>query len=133
MCIDVALEARARGMISIGITSRSFADSLAPDHPARHPSGKALYREVDHFLDCRLPLGDAVMEIDGVPEKTGPTSTFCNAFTINLLMIETVNRLAAAGVTPPLWRSATMTGGEAANRAPEARDAPRVHHLPRTL
>src|SRR3546814_12163305 len=78
MGIDVALEARARGMISIGITSRSFADSLAPDHPARHPSGKALYREVDHFLDCRLPLGDAVMEIDGVPEKTGPTSTFCN-------------------------------------------------------
>src|SRR3546814_19573821 len=117
MGIDVALAARARGMISIGITSRSFADSLAPDHPARHPSGKALYREVDHFLDCRLPLGDAVMEIDGVPEKTGPTSTFCNAFTINLLMIETVKRLAAAGVTPPLWRSANMPGGDAANRA----------------
>src|SRR3546814_10511225 len=75
MCIDVALEARARGMISIGITSRSFADSLAPDHPARHPSGKALYREVDHFLDCRLPLSVAVMEIDGVPEQTGPTKS----------------------------------------------------------
>ncbi|SKA13187.1 sugar isomerase domain-containing protein [Consotaella salsifontis] len=129
MCIDVALEARARGMASIGITSHSFADSLPADHPARHPSGKVLYREVDHFLDCRLPLGDAVMEIDGVAEKTGPTSTFCNAFTINLLMIETVKRLAATGMTPPLWRSANMPGGDEANRALEEKFIPRVRHL----
>lgn len=129
MCIDVALEAKRRGMTSIGITSRSFADALAADHPSRHPSGKVLYREVDYFLDCRLPLGDAVVEIAGVAEKTGATSTFCNAFTINLLMIETVKRLVARGVEPPLWRSANMPGGDAANRALEEKYIPRIRHL----
>lgn len=129
MCVDVALEARKRGMVSIGITSRSFADSLPADHPARHPTGKVLYKEVDHFLDCRLPLGDAVMELAGVPEKTGPTSTFCNTFTINLLMIEIVKRLAAKGMEPPLWRSANMPGGDAANKALEEKYIPRVRHL----
>ncbi len=129
MCVDVALEAKKRDMVSIGITSRSFADSLPADHPARHPSGKVLYQEVDHFLDCRLPLGDAVMEIEGSPEKTGPTSTFCNAFTINLLMMETVKRIAAAGQTPPLWRSANLPGGDEANKALEEKYIPRVRHL----
>ncbi|MBL6945492.1 MAG: SIS domain-containing protein [Rhodospirillales bacterium] len=129
MCIDTASEAKKRGMISIGITSRSFADNLPPDHPARHPSGKVLYQEVDHFLDCRLPLGDAVMEIEGSPEKTGPTSTFCNAFTINLLMMETVKRIVAGGETPPLWRSANLPGGDEANRALEEKYIPRVRHL----
>lgn len=129
MCIDAALEAKKRDMVSIGITSRSFSDSLAADHPSRHPSGKNLYQEVDHFLDCRLPLGDAVMEIEGSPEKTGPTSTFCNAFTINLLMMETVKRIAAAGQTPPLWRSANLPGGDKANRALEEKYIPRVRHL----
>lgn len=129
MCVDVALEARRRGMVSIAITSRSFADALPADHPARHPSGKVLYREVDHFLDCRLPLGDAVIEIEGAPEKTGPTSTFCNTFTINLLMLETVKRLVRKGVVPPMWRSANMPGGDAANKALEEKYIPRVRHL----
>jgi uncharacterized phosphosugar-binding protein len=129
MCLDVALEARRRGMVSIAITSRSFADTLPADHPARHPSGKVLYKEVDHFLDCRLPLGDAVIEIAGAPEKTGPTSTFCNTFTINLLMLETVKRLVSKGVVPPMWRSANMPGGDAANKALEEKYIPRVRHL----
>jgi uncharacterized phosphosugar-binding protein len=64
-----------------------------------------------------------------VPEKTGPTSTFCNAFTINLLMIAAVKHLATKGVTPPLWRSANMPGGDAANRALEEKYFPRVRHL----
>ena len=129
MCVETALEAKRRGMVTIGITSRSFADSLPADHPARAPGGRVLYREVDHFLDCRLPLGDAVMEIDGVPERTGPTSTFCNVFTINLLVLETVKRLAAKGISPPLWRSANMPGGDAANKALEEKYIPRVRLL----
>ena len=129
MCIDTVEEAKARGMTSIGVTSRSFADSLAPDHPARHPSGKNLYAEVDHFLDCRLPLGDAVVEIDGCDQKTGATSTYCNVFVLNLLVIETIKRIAEMGGTPPVWRSANMPGGDAANKALEDHYIPRIRHL----
>lgn len=129
MCIDTMLEAKKRGMITIGITSRSFADVLPKDHPSRHPSGKNLYQEVDYFLNCHLPYGDAVVEIKGCLQKTGPTSTFCNVFTINLLVIETVKRLMEMGVKPPLWMSANLPGGDEANRSLEEKYIPRIKHL----
>jgi uncharacterized phosphosugar-binding protein len=129
MCIDTVLEAKKRKMITIGITSRSFADVLPKDHPSRHPSAKNLYQEVDHFLNCHLPYGDAVVEIEGCLQKTGPTSTFCNVFAINLLMIETVRRLMERGVQPPLWMSANLPGGDEANRSLEEKYIPRIKHL----
>ena len=129
MCIDTVLEARKRKMMTIGITSRSFADVLPKDHPSRHPSGKNLYQEVDYFLNCHLPYGDAVVEIKGCLQKTGPTSTFCNVFTINLLVIETVKRLMEMGVKPPLWMSANLPGGDEANRSLEEKYIPRIKHL----
>jgi uncharacterized phosphosugar-binding protein len=129
MCIDTVVEAKKRKMTTIGITSRSFADTLTKDHPSRHPSGKNLYQEVDYFLNCHLPYGDAVVEIKGCPQKTGPTSTFCNVFVINLLMIETVKRLMEMGVQPPLWMSANLPGGDAANRSLEEKYIPRIKHL----
>lgn len=129
MCIDTVLEAKKRKMITIGITSRSFAEALPKDHPSRHPSGKNLFEEVDYFLNCHLPYGDAVVEMEGCPQKTGPTSTFCNVFTINLLMIETVKRLLEMGIEPPLWRSANLPGGDEANRSLEEKYIPRIKHL----
>jgi uncharacterized phosphosugar-binding protein len=129
MCIDTVLEAKKRKMITIGITSRSFADVLPKNHPSRHPSGKNLYKEVDYFLNCHLPYGDAVVEIKGCIQKTGPTSTFCNVFTINLLVIETVKRLMEMEVQPPLWMSANLPGGDEANRLLEEKYIPRIKHL----
>jgi uncharacterized phosphosugar-binding protein len=129
MTIDTALEARRRGMTSVAITSRAFADRLAPDHPSRHPSGKNLYQEVDHFLDCCVPYGDAAVEIEGASQKTGPTATFCNLYMLNLLMVETVAQLVGLGVEPPLWMSANLPGGDATNRANEEAFIPRVKHL----
>jgi len=129
MCIDTVLEARKRKMITIGITSRSFADVLPQEHPSRHPSGRNLYQEVDYFLNCHLPYGDAVVEIKDCLQKTGSTSTFCNVFTINLLVIETVKRLMEMGVKPPLWMSANLPGGDEANRSLEEKYIPRIKHL----
>jgi uncharacterized phosphosugar-binding protein len=129
MCIDTALEARKRKMVSIGITSRDFADRLPKDHPSRHPSGKNLYQEVDYFINCHLPYGDAVVEVEGCPQKVGPTATICNVFTINFLMVETVKALASMGFQPPVWMSANLPGGDEANRAYEEKYRPLIRHL----
>jgi uncharacterized phosphosugar-binding protein len=129
MTIDTALEARRRGMTSVAITSRAFADRLAPDHPSRHPSGRNLYQEVDHFLDCCVPYGDAAVDVEGAKQRTGPTATFCNLYMLNLLMLETVTQLVGLGVEPPLWMSANLPGGDATNRAHEEAFIPRVKHL----
>jgi uncharacterized phosphosugar-binding protein len=129
MCIDTVQEAKKREMITIGITSRKFADNLPQNHPSRHPSGKNLYQEVDYFINCHLPYGDAVIKIEGCKQKTGPTATMCNVFAINLLMIETVKQLVALGVEPPVWMSANLPGGDDANRAKEGKYIPRIKHL----
>lgn len=129
MTIDTVLEAKARGMTSVAITSRGFADNLAPDHPSRHPSGKNLYQEADHFLDSCVPYGDAAVAIEGARQKTGPTATMCNLYTLNLLMVETVRQLVDLGVEPPLWMSANLPGGDAANRENEEKYIPRIRHL----
>ena len=129
MCIDTAIEATIRKMTTIAITSREFADRLPKDHPSRHPSGKNLYQEADYFINCHLPFGDAIVEIEGCRQKTGPTSTMCNVFAINLLMIETVKQLVALCVEPPLWMSANLPGGDAANRKLEEKWIPRIKHL----
>lgn len=129
MCIDTVLEARRRKMITIGITSKSFADVIPKEHPSRHPSGKNLYQEVDYFLNCHLPYGDAVIEIEGCSQKIGPTSTFCNVFTINLLIAETVKELVAMGIEPPVWMSSNLPGGDEKNRKLEEKYIPLIKHL----
>lgn len=129
MCIDVASEAKKIGMKTIGITSKSYADTVDKNHPARHPSGKNLYEIVDVFLDSHLPLGDAVVEFENFGEKVAPTSTLVNSFTENLVVIETVRKLLEKGINPPVWRSANMPGGDEVNKKYFDQYMGRIKHL----
>jgi len=129
MCIDFVEEAKKRDVTTIGITSRSFADKLSPDHPSRHPTGKNLYQEVDFFINNYLPYGDAVVDVEGTDQKVGPTSTYCNVYAINLLMIETTKALIAEGVNPPLFMSGNLPGGDEANKDLISAYIPKVKHL----
>ncbi len=129
MTIDCALECQRRGVTSIGITSKSFADSVPVGAPSRHPSGQKLYELVDVFIDSHLPLGDSVVEVAGLQQKMGATSTYVNAFAVNLLMIRTVEKLLAMGITPPIWTSANLPNGDSLNQKYEAQYLPRVKHL----
>lgn len=113
--IDAALTAKDRGCTLIGVSSREHADSTAPEHPARHPSRQNLHDVVDLHIDTKVPVGDAVIDIDGVAERTGAVSTFANAFTMNWLMMSTVAALAQRGIDPPIWRSGNAPGGDEAN------------------
>ena len=113
--IDAALEAKRRGITTIGVTSVRHAKGTPPDHPARHPSKKNLYELVDVVLDCKVNVGDAVAVIDGLEQKVGAVSTFANTFLLNSVVAETVNLLVSKGITPPIWMSGNATGGDAAN------------------
>jgi uncharacterized phosphosugar-binding protein len=114
--IDAALTAKAKSVTTIGVSSRSHAEQTSPDHPARHPRKLNLHDVVDHHLDTKVPIGDAVMEIPGVSEKTAAVSTFANAFTLNWLMTATIEKLSEMGIDPPLWRSGNAPGGDEANQ-----------------
>jgi len=113
--IDAALTARERGVTLVGISSRRHAEETAPDHPARHPSKANLHDLVDVAIDCKVPVGDAVMELPGVEERIAAVSTFANAYVLNCLVLATVEALVTRGVDAPVWRSGNAPGGDEAN------------------
>jgi len=121
MTIDVALEARKRGLPTIGVTSREFSEQVPSDHPARHPSGKNLCDNVDIHVDCHMPYGDAVVSLEGMEAKVAPVSTLVNSFVLNLLVIRTCEHMLAGGVVPPVWISSNVSGADKINEALNAR------------
>lgn len=113
--IDAAMEAKRRGVKIIGISSVQHAESTPENHPARHSSKKNLHDVVDVVLDSKIDAGDSVLEVVGIDQKVGAMSTFANAYLLNALVIETVYLLIQEGITPPIWMSNNVSGGDDAN------------------
>jgi uncharacterized phosphosugar-binding protein len=127
--IDAALECRRLGIITIAITSTEFCKEVPAGHPSRHPSNKNLYEVADHFINCWMPYGDAVVSIEGVAQKVSPTSSMVNFFTLNCLVAATVEELVRRGVEPPIWTSANIPGGDEANRKHFEKYGKRIKYL----
>ncbi len=114
--IDAALTATSKGAFVIGISSFEHAEKTAPNHPARHPSKQNLHAIVDLAIDCKVSIGDAVVEIDNFEQKVGPLSTFANAYVLNCIVIEAIQNLVSNGINPPVWRSGNAPGGDEWNQ-----------------
>jgi uncharacterized phosphosugar-binding protein len=110
--IDSALWCKEAEGILIAVSSRQHAQNTAPDHPARHPTKKNLCDIADVLLDCDVPVGDAMVQLEGVEQKAGAASTFANAYLLNCLVLETVQILQSRGIVPPIWRSGNAPGGD---------------------
>lgn len=113
--IDAAIEAKARGVFLIGVSSRRHAASTAPGHPARHPTKQNLHDLVDIAIDTKVDIGDVAVTVPGFDSRIAAVSTFANAFALNCLVIRTVAKLVEQGVEPPVWRSGNAPGGDEAN------------------
>ncbi|MGQ7847506.1 sugar isomerase domain-containing protein [Granulosicoccus sp. 3-233] len=113
--IDAALESKERGVTLIGINSHLHAQDTRPEHPARHPEKHNLHDLVDIAVDCKVPIGDALVQIGDNRERIAAVSTFANAYALNCLIIHSVARLMDRGIEPPIWRSGNAPGGDEAN------------------
>jgi uncharacterized phosphosugar-binding protein len=113
--IDAAIEARSRGVLLIGVSSRRHASGTAPEHPARHPTKQNLHDIVDIAVDTKVDIGDVAVSVPGLESRIAAVSTFANAFALNCLVIRTVAKLVEGGVEPPVWRSGNAPGGDEAN------------------
>lgn len=127
--IDAAVYGKEHGCFVVGVTSVAIQRGLAPDHPARHPSRHDLCDLVDVVIDCKVPMGDALVEIAGISQKVGASSTFCNALVMNLIMVSAVERLAERGIDPPIWQSGNSPGGDEANAQHVQRYRDRIKKL----
>jgi len=127
--IDAALEAKNRGLTVVAVTSPECSKAIPPGHPARHPSGKNLYEVADLFLDDKVPIGEALVAVEGCDQKVAPASTIANAFILHSIVIAAVEHMVRLGVLPPVWKSANAPGGDEANRRYIAEYSGKLKHL----
>ncbi len=111
--VEAAMYGKAHGLVVTALTSLEHSR----DVPSRHSSGRRLFEVADHAIDTCGPRGDALVAIDGVPERVGGTSTVTTAIIMNMIMAIVIEQLLAAGVRPPVRVSANVPEGAAGNEA----------------
>ena len=110
--VALALAARARNISVVALTSPTFSAAVLP----RHPSGRRLLEVADIVIrnDCRV--GDAALDIAGVPDPVGPTSGI-TAAVLAWTLVERVTRLLAErGIPPAVIESMNLPGASERNR-----------------
>ena len=110
--IDAALTAKRNGAKVVGVSSHEHANNSPMNHPARHPSKQNLHDIVDCSVDCKIKVGDAIIELEGLTQKIGALSTFANSYVMNCIVIEAINMMVNEGIDPPIWRSGNAPGGD---------------------
>jgi len=111
--IDAAMEARKRGAVTVAITSMNHTTQVT----SRHSSGLKLFQVCDYVLDNGGEIGDASVLLDGLDQKIAPTSSVIDSTLVNLILVNTVERLLKNGIKPPLFMSANTDAGDEANKA----------------
>jgi len=125
VAIDMALAARESGITTIAITSMAYSEGVE----SRHPSGRKLHQICDHVLDNCAPLGDAAVAVPGFPQKVGPLSTVLGCAVVNALAAQVVRNLVDGGLTPPVFVSANMPGGDEHNQTLLAENRHRIFYM----
>jgi uncharacterized phosphosugar-binding protein len=110
--IEIAREARQRGLPIVAVTS--VAQSLARE--PTHSSGTRLLDHADVVLDLCTPPGDAMIELDGLRTPVGPGSTIAAVALANEIKVRTAARLVERGAMPPVLTSAALVGREESAR-----------------
>jgi uncharacterized phosphosugar-binding protein len=99
------------GVSVIALVSRAHATSTQ----ARTTETPRLHEIADVVIDNGGAVGDAAVDIHGMTSRVGPTSTVVGAAALNAIVVEAVGRLLARGVTPEVFISSNVEGGDAAN------------------
>ncbi|MGH7946765.1 MAG: sugar isomerase domain-containing protein [Opitutaceae bacterium] len=110
--IEVALYAKRKGCVVVGLTSIEMSRTAK----TVHPDGRKLHEISDFVLDNGGVPGDTIMTLSE-DISTGPTSTFVGCSILNWLMLSTMEWLNDNGHTLPILRSQNLPGAIEHNRA----------------
>jgi uncharacterized phosphosugar-binding protein len=110
--VEVALGARERGAFVIAVTSLEYSRSVQP----RQPGMPRLFEVADLVLDDHAPVGDALVELPGMAQRVGPSSTVVGAAMLNAVIVRAAELLLQATGDAPVLISANLDGGEAHNQ-----------------
>lgn len=127
--VDVAIEAKKRGVKLITVNAHQFARAVPEDFIWRHSSKKNINEFADIAIDNHVPYPDAVLKVEGIEEEITPTATILTCFTLNCLMSETIRLIKEKGGTPEIWVSNNIPGCDEHNKPIHDRYRKRIHHL----
>ena len=127
--IDAAAEAKKDGAKIIAVSSSHWQNEIPEDHFTRHPSKKNLFDFADVKIDDFNPVGDAAVKVPGFNTPIAPISNIVDFYIAHLLEIKTVAECVRRGITPPVWSSANVPGGDEKNAALIEKYRPRVKML----
>lgn len=123
--VEVALLCRERGIRTVAVTSISHSKSV----DSRHSSGKKLFEIADVVIDNCGAVGDAALEIEGVPGRAIPTSGIAGMFIVDSIIAQVIENLVSMGVEPPVFVSANVDGGDEHNEKLLARYRGRIRGI----
>jgi uncharacterized phosphosugar-binding protein len=123
--IDLAIEARKIGARVIAVTSAGNYASAA----SRHSSGKKLAEVADLTVDSRVPVGDAILLLEGLQAPVAASSTVLGAALMNAMVAQTAEELLAMGQQPPVIVSMNVPGGDEHNARLTEKYRPRLQLL----
>lgn len=92
--IDVALEAKKKGMKVIAFGSAAEAEGKQ----TRHSSGKTIFEIADIVVDSCAPIGDASVTLKNHQDKVGPVSTMAFITCVWMTVTTVAEILADRGV-----------------------------------
>jgi uncharacterized phosphosugar-binding protein len=104
--VEMAVEARSRDVPVVAVTSLGYSQQVS----SRQSSGKKLYEVADIVLDNCTPLGDAVVNLPGLPQPVGPLSTVAGAALLHAVMVGVAERLTTKMSPVPVFWSGNLDG-----------------------
>lgn len=111
--VEMAIEAKKLGAQVIVMTNMTYSKQVT----SRHASGKLLYEVGDVVIDNCGDFEDSSTLVEGMEQKVAPTSTAVGAVIVNSIVIGVVEKLQERGITPPVFHSANVDGGDEFNKS----------------
>lgn len=115
--VDLALTVKKHGCKLIVLTSMEYSSQVK----SAHSSGKKLYEIADLVIDNCAPLGDGMMQVEGIPVPFAPASGLSAVYIMWQVYCCCAEELLAHGLTPTVYKSSNMPGGDEYNLEMEHR------------
>jgi uncharacterized phosphosugar-binding protein len=114
--VEIAEEFKARGVFVAALVSRRHLEAST----SQRSDGKKLTDFANVILDTGAPVGDSMVQIDGLDTPVAPGSTVGGCLVINSIKAEVADRLVKAGQPPRVLTAAAIVGPARAKELFEA-------------
>ena len=115
--VDLAITAKEYGCKIIALTSMKYTTAVE----SAHPSGKKLYEIADLVLDNCAPLGDGMLDVEGLEMPFIPASGMSATYVMWSVYAACVEEMLSRGITPGIYKSSNTPGGDEYNLEMEHR------------